>query len=109
MSSVSVSGFLAPNCETRRSGAGIQASAVSFPTKKVFKTFSGLKAGVACESEASFFSDETNAVLWSSVSRPTYVELQEGRKVWETSLSLYLWYCKCELQVSTTATVKHKF
>ena len=35
-------------------------------------------AGVACESEASFFSHGPNAVLWSSVSRPRYLELQEG-------------------------------
>jgi len=77
MSSVSVSGFLAPISETRRCGAGLQASAVSFPTKKVFQTFSGLKAGVACESEASFFSHETNAVLWSSVSRSKSTENQQ--------------------------------
>lgn len=77
MSSVSVSGFLAPICETRPCGARLQASAVSFPTKKVFKTFSGLKAGVACESEASFFSHESNGLLWSSVSRSKATENQQ--------------------------------
>uniref|UniRef100_A0A0C9RRM8 malate dehydrogenase n=1 Tax=Wollemia nobilis TaxID=56998 RepID=A0A0C9RRM8_9CONI len=79
MASVSASGAATSISKSRTVGAGSQlhASAVSFPTKYSFKSFSGLKAGMAFESEASLFNDETNTVLRSSFNKQRSAEKRQ--------------------------------
>eukprot|EP01018_Ginkgo_biloba_P012732 Gb_04596 [translate_table: standard] len=77
INSVTASGLVAAVSETRAVSQS-QASTVRFPTKKSFKSFSGLKAAVACDSEASFFSRETNAALQASFSR---LKFSENRQI----------------------------
>lgn len=70
MASVSASGYVKPR--TPGCGSHLQVSAVRFPTNYSFKSFSGLEAGIAFESEASL-----NVAVGSSLSRPRSAEKRQ--------------------------------